>query len=193
MRINKLVKRLGDLDACHKAVAFVAEQPTPQEAWDNCERGDWMLWYIGKLAGSPSTESRKKLVLCACECARLALKHVPVGEEHPRIALETAEAWARGNASLKEVQAAAKAAWAAAGAAGAAWAAAEAAALAAAKAAWAAETAAETVSFVAETAAWAAAKAAKAAETSAWVARFTTLNACADIVRKHYPTIEELK
>jgi hypothetical protein len=34
----------------------------------------------------------------------LALVHVPPGEERPRVAIETAEAWCRGEATIEEVR-----------------------------------------------------------------------------------------
>ena len=93
-----------------------------EEAWQKCERGDWMLWLAGKLSGSPDSDSRKKVVLASCQCARLALKYVKAGELRPQKAIETAEAWARGDPdiTLKDVRAAEAAAWAAAWAASAA-------------------------------------------------------------------------
>jgi hypothetical protein len=38
------------------------------------------------------------------------LKYLPVGEDRPRIAIETAEAWTRGEATIEQVHAAADAA-----------------------------------------------------------------------------------
>ena len=58
---------------------------------------------------------RKVLVLPACECVRLALVHIPAGEDRPRLAIETAEKWAHGDpaVTLTMVRAAASAASAA--------------------------------------------------------------------------------
>jgi hypothetical protein len=55
-------------------------------------------------------------VLAACDCARLALVHVPAGEHRPRLAIEIAERWAGGDASvsLGDVMRAAYATYAAA-------------------------------------------------------------------------------
>ena len=74
-----------------------------------------MLWLLGRLSGKPESESRKKLVLAACQCARLALPYVKKGEARPLKAIETAEAWARGEAgiTLGDVRKAAAAAYAA--------------------------------------------------------------------------------
>ena len=54
-------------------------------------------------------------MLTACECARLALVHIPAGEDRPRLAIETAEKWAHGDpaVTLTMVRAAASAAAAA--------------------------------------------------------------------------------
>ena len=102
---------LQKMNACSEAVEFAVAYPSLQKAWNACDRGDWMLWYAGKKAGAPESEKRKKLVLAACDCARLALKFVKKGEEGPRKAIETAEAWTRGEATIQEVRSAANAAY----------------------------------------------------------------------------------
>ena len=163
-------------DACPEAVRWCKTQPSLAVAWKRCERGDWMLWFAGRLSGEPESDARRHLVLAACECARLTL---PIFEaerprdDRPRRAIEMAERWARGGdgaPSLAEVRRAADAAYAAADAAYAA----AYAAFAAAYAAYAAYAAAYAAVYAA--AADAAAYAADAAERT-----------CADIVRRHYP------
>ena len=180
--------RLTALGACSDAVAWARDYPTAAAAWAACTRGDWMLWIMGRLAESPDSASRRRLVLAACECARLALRYVPPGETRPRIAIETAEQWAQraGQINLADVRAAA---WAAGAARAAAWAAG--AAGAAGADAWAARAAG-----AAARAAWAAAWAAGAAWAAAWAARAAgaagaagadALRQCADVVRQHCP------
>jgi hypothetical protein len=132
-------------------------------AWSACDRGDWMLWLLGRVSGAPESEDRKRLVLCACACARTALPFVRSGEERPLRCIETAERWARGEATIGEVREARRAA-----------------AAAAAAAAYAADAA-----DAADAAAYAAAAAAAAAYAAD--ARSKALKACADIVRAHYP------
>jgi hypothetical protein len=163
---------LKSLHAC--AVAVEWSKPYGHrrvKAWNECARGDHLLWLIGRMdGGEPGSDQRKRLVLCACECARLSLPHVRKGEERPLKAIETAERWARGEAgvTLDDVRKAAAAAAAYGG--GAAYAAA-AYAYAAAAAAYAYD----------------AAYAAYAADAAADAARTSVLAKCADIVRKHYP------
>ena len=170
-------------NACREAVEYCKTKRSFASAWKDCKRGDWMLWILGRLAGPPESESRKKLVLAACACVRLTLKYVRAGEDRPRLAIEAAEAWARGESgvTIEQVRSAAYAAAYAADAAyaaAAAYAAFAAAAYAAAAAAYAAFAAAYAAFADAAYAAFAAA---------AYAARTKTLAECADIVRKHYP------
>ena len=182
---------------CAEALTWLKTQPDAQTAWNESERGDWMLYHAGKLAGEPGSDARRPLVLAACECARLVLLRVKAGETRPLLAIEAAERWARGGAdapTLQEVRRAADAAYAAAAyaaayaayaAADAAYAAYDAADAAAAYAAADAAYAAAYAAYAAADAAYDAADAAAAAEA----ARAKTLAICADIVRKHYPKV----
>jgi hypothetical protein len=120
---------------CADALAWLRTQPDAETAWRTCERGNWMLFHVGKYAGESGSDARRTLVLAACACARLALPHVRAGESRPLRAIETAEAWARGDdgVTLANVRSAAAAAAAFAAAADASAAAAEAASAAIAK------------------------------------------------------------
>jgi len=150
---------LARLGACEDAVLWAMQQPDPEAAWRSCERGDWMLWLTAKLAGPPGDDSRRPLVLAACECARLVLHLLPVGEDRPRRAIEMAEHWAKGDMTLDDARVAA--------------------------AADAANAAANANAYAAN--AYAAANAAAYAADAA-AARRKTERQCADIVRRWYPT-----
>lgn len=50
---RKTLQALRNLDACPVAVAFAAQFPTPQAAWDACEAGDWKEWLLNKLDAWP--------------------------------------------------------------------------------------------------------------------------------------------
>jgi hypothetical protein len=135
---------------------------------------------------------RKRLVQAACACARQALQYIPAGEERPRLAIETAEAWARGEATIEELRKAAGAANAAANAAayayaaawaGAAYAAAANAAYAANAAAWAAAAYSAYAAASATHAADAAAAAARAAAAANAATYDESIKASAYIVR----------
>jgi len=186
--MKKHINYLKKLGACFEAVGWAEQFDSPQEAWDSCERGDWMLWLLGKQSGKPGTKSRKKLVLTACKCARLSLKYVSKGEKRPLKAIQIAEKYAKGieGITLQDVMNAAAYAAAAYAAAYATY--------AAAYAAYAADDdAAAAYAAAAADADDAAAYAADAAYV-AYVAydddaKQKILKKCADIVRKDYPKI----
>jgi hypothetical protein len=155
--------------ACAAAINWAAAQPSFAHAWNVCERGDWLLWWMGRTRGGDSeSPERRKLVLAACQCARLVLPYVKAGELRPLLrAIETTERWAGQEAgvTLNDVRNAADAASAAASAASYA---------AAASAAASAASAASYAAYAAYAASYAN-------------NREATLKQCADIVRATYP------
>jgi hypothetical protein len=146
-------EKLTRIGACSDAVTWARKQPSYAKAWMSCKRADWLLWLAGRLCKNEGT--RKTIVLAACACARTALVHVPAGETRPLNAIETTEAWCRGEATLEQVRKARRAAYAATAAAYAA----DAAAADAADAAAYAADAADAAAYAADAAAAAAAAA----------------------------------
>jgi len=122
------IDTLRSLKACYQSIGRALEQTdqSPQRLWEECNRADWMAWYLGKLAardgyGSPA---HKRAVLVACLCARAASHHWrdPACER----AVALAESWAWGDetvtlAALARAYATARADAAAYAAASAAW------------------------------------------------------------------------
>jgi hypothetical protein len=104
--INTLAKQ----HPCPDGLEWAKEYKSFKIAWVECQRGDWMLWYLGKHC--KTLAQRKRLVYTACQCVRLALPCVAKGELRPITAIETAEAWTRGEATLEQVSNAAYAAYA---------------------------------------------------------------------------------
>lgn len=97
--------------ACSGAREWVEESSatTALEMWETCPRADWLLWCAPRIG-----IEKKLIVYAACQCARTVLHLVKAGEDRPRIAIETAEAWCRDEATIKQVRDAAAAADAAA-------------------------------------------------------------------------------
>jgi hypothetical protein len=202
-------EKLIELDACDLALDWMDKNgiTTIGESWEKCPRGDWLLWVAARFGLTP--ERHKKIVLAACEIARMVLKYIPEGENRPLRAIEAAEAWATGDGTIEDVRVAADAADKAAGtadkaAAHAANAAAHAANAAnAAYAVYAASYAAYATAYAtaeahvayavyaasmahAAYASYAAGKAVDAAAyATAEAGRDKTLKKFADIVRKH--------
>ena len=103
-KLNNMLKVLG---ACEEAIGWCGDK-TPAQAWNECERADWMLWICGKMIGKKGWPNRKRLVLAACACAKTALKYWEnkyPDDKRPHHAIKIAEKWAHGNASLEEVKA----------------------------------------------------------------------------------------
>ena len=159
-----LTELLDRFHACGESRDWAESLPTDttiEQAWQMCEHGDWMLWIAAKL-----DVDQRLIVLSACGCARLALRHVADGETRPLAAIETAEAWCRGAATIEQVRAAAYAVRAAESAYPA-------------RAAAYAARAADAATYTAGAAAYAV-RAADAAYPE-------TLARCADIARLHIP------
>lgn len=95
----------GD-ESCHLCRDGRAAPPylRASDAWAECPRGDWLLWLAAR-AGV----DRKLVVRAACDCARTALHLVQPSEDRPRLAIEAAEDWCEGAASVEEVRDAAAA------------------------------------------------------------------------------------
>ena len=175
MKATEFSQLLSELSACVEASAW-SKGKSLSAAWKDSKRGDWMLWLCGRMADKPGWPTRKEVVLAACDCAELALKHVPAGEDRPRKCIETVRAWAAGTATLDDVLTARRAAAANAADAYAAYA-----ADAYAYAAYATDAAAYTA--YATDAAYAADAAAYATDATDNRVRAKTLAKCADLVR----------
>jgi hypothetical protein len=185
--MTKLIENLNDWEACEASIDWLRTQPDLQTAWESCGRADWLMWLLYEI-GYPD---KGKLRALACRFVRET--KLPNGrttwdlltDDRSRKAIETAEAYTRGEATGEELTEARKAAKRAetearVAAAAAAEAAAEAAIVAAAivaaaEARAAARVAARVVAWSAaeaEAAAWSAVAAAAAAnEQQAYIIR----------------------
>jgi len=172
MAIQKLLEKLS---ACREGSEWVGDM-SASEAWDKCERGDWMLWIVKK-----QNVDIKTITMAKVRCARL-VQHL-TNDYRSLAALVAAERFANGEITREEL---------AVYAADAAYAATsddvdddvdDDAAVYAADAAYAATSDADAVYVAAAASAAAAAAAASAASA----ARKDTLSKCADICRETIP------
>ena len=175
------VAYLRSLGACAEAIRYAQNYPSLQTAWDVCERGDWMLWLLGKqITSAPWSEVRKPLLTTALDCADTVAELRPMSVAAGIAKTITVlRGWIAGE--MSEVKAR-QARWQLRSM----YYAADAAAAAAAAAATA-----DAVVVAADAAAATTADAAAAAATTAdaaAAARSKKLQECADIVRRHFPT-----
>jgi hypothetical protein len=69
-------RTLALLGACHDALAWIetacaaGDEATRESLWRNCHRGDWMLWFLGRLAPERHSPERLRLVKACAEIAR---------------------------------------------------------------------------------------------------------------------------
>jgi len=109
---DAIVSRLHDLDVCPAAIAWVETLPldtTPQSAWDQCPRADWMMWLIRVPLRGVVIEHRSPLHLslarCACDIAD-AVADYTHAHAQTRADLAVVRAWCAGTASDTELRAA---------------------------------------------------------------------------------------
>lgn len=105
MATTTLRRKLEELGACSDAVQWVGER-TLKAAWNECPRGDWLLWLAPRLG-----VDRRLVVEAACRCAEAVLYLAPEGDDRSLKAIEAARAWIRCEATVKEVRIAANAAF----------------------------------------------------------------------------------
>jgi hypothetical protein len=110
MKTSKLEK----LSACSEAIEWVATQKNKIEAWQNCERGDWMLWLAKRL-----DVDDRKLTLAKFKCAN-QVRHL-MTDKRSIDAMDAAEKYGNGEISREDLNTAAYAAAYAAYAAAAAY------------------------------------------------------------------------
>jgi hypothetical protein len=158
------------LRPCAEALEWAKTQKTLKEAWQNCERGDWLLWLLGNTL-KYKTVSYRNMILAATDCASMVARHVPVGERRPEKARAAARRWARNPTEANRKKAASAASAASASAAHAA----------SASAAHAASASS-------------AASAASASYASAYYASSAaSLKRSANIVRKYFPKFPKIE
>lgn len=93
---------LQEIDACPEARQWADDQPDYKTAWEICERGDWMLRIAKK-----QDVCIRKITLAKVSCARL-VQHL-MKDERSINALDVAERFGNGLATLEELNDAATA------------------------------------------------------------------------------------
>src|SRR3990172_7863694 len=101
--MNQIVlQKIENLGPCAEALHWLRTQSSPEAAWKGCERGDWMLWLVGKLSGPPDSDSRKLVVTAAVECTRFVLPYSD--DKRVLVCIKTTERYLAGKATLSEVR-----------------------------------------------------------------------------------------
>jgi hypothetical protein len=97
------IEKLKDMNACDKAIQWLEHNQFKyfQEAWDACERGDWMLWLIGQTTDRENEAKLRKLTLAKARCAKLVI-HL-MSDKRSKNAVLVAEQFGMGRATRQEL------------------------------------------------------------------------------------------
>jgi len=90
--------KLEKLRACREAIEWVKTCKSPEDAWNNCSRGDWMLWLAKKL-----DVDDRKLTLAKVRCAE-QVKHL-MKDQRSLDALDACFRYAKGELTRDELNA----------------------------------------------------------------------------------------
>lgn len=90
-------------DPCISAIDYYETKDSFDQAWEDCHRGDWMLWIAYRLG-----VNERKFFLAKARCAKTVF-HL-MNHEESRNAVEVAERYGLGTATIGELYAAAEAA-----------------------------------------------------------------------------------
>jgi hypothetical protein len=104
-------QQLIKLDACQPAIDWVGER-TFEQAYNDCERGDWLLWLYASTADLTIDANHRLLTLAKAKCAN-TVRHL-MKDERSTKAVDIAIAYGEGRATREELAADAYAAAAAA-------------------------------------------------------------------------------
>ena len=181
---------LTKLHACREGALFASRYPSIREAWDACERPDWLLWFAGRrLTGEGDSRTFVRIAIDVARLAMQLFEQYSPKDMRVRDCIEVTQRWIDGKATAVDARDAADDAADAAYAARAATyadAAAEAAAADAAYAALAAAYAAYAADATAADAADAAAYAVDAA-CATHVSYADAKIKCCEIIRQYIP------
>ena len=100
-KVGDFKEKLQALNACKEALEWVGER-TPEQAWNDCHRLDWMFWLIERVG-----VDAKLATSVALKCARL-VEHL-MKDERSKNALDAVEAWLNGELTLRQLNDAANA------------------------------------------------------------------------------------
>src|ERR1700749_4441615 len=89
--------RIRHLDPCGDSLKWASAYTSPDKAWAECERGDWMLWLIGRVDRFEAWSNERKPFVGFCLDWTKHIKH-----DHSAIidaSISVLRQWIRGAAS----------------------------------------------------------------------------------------------
>ena len=111
MKLTK--EKILALNPCHSGLVFAESCDFDAvKIWNTCPRGDWMIWLLRKTQSIDRQTSVKLACLCAEHVLSIYESKYP-DDKRPRLAIESAKAWADNptDEKLALVKLAAEGAW----------------------------------------------------------------------------------
>lgn len=96
-------EELKELNACVEAIEWVGEKSF-KTAWQTCDRGDWMLWYVFEKRKDFHLGDMRKITMAKVRCSEL-VKHL-LQDDRSLKALNVAKQFALGKVGESELKAA---------------------------------------------------------------------------------------
>jgi len=104
--MTNLKSLLSKLGACKEAVDWCNSKELA-EAWETCERPDWMLWLCGNMCGKEGWPTKQEIVFVACLIAEDVLpiyENKYPNDRRVRNCIEVTRKWAKSEATMEEVK-----------------------------------------------------------------------------------------
>lgn len=103
MTHSNLKQQLINLDACKDSINWVGNR-TFEQAYNDCERGDWLIWLYAKTADLTIDANHRLLTLAKALCVN-TVRHL-MKDERSTKAVDVAIAYGEGGATKEELAAA---------------------------------------------------------------------------------------
>ena len=100
-------QQLIEISACKESIVWVGDR-TFEQAYNDCHRGDWLLWLHAKTADLTIYANHRLLTLAKAKCAN-TVRHLMKNKRSTK-AVDVAIAYGEGRATREELAAAAAAA-----------------------------------------------------------------------------------
>lgn len=86
------IDELKKLDPCSEGFDWARKQKSLADAWETCERADWMFWYLKRKRILTKPQAVELAIKCAERVIYIFEKKYPT-DKRPRQAIEAAQAW----------------------------------------------------------------------------------------------------
>jgi hypothetical protein len=69
----KFIGRLRKLGACSESIEWASTYTNQQKAYKECPYGKYLLWLAARFSGKRGSQKHRNLILCIVDCAKLIL------------------------------------------------------------------------------------------------------------------------